>query len=98
MTWWRQVVGRARADRELAQEIEAHIAERADDLIDQGMSSAEARRTALREFGNPLRCVEDSRAVWLIPCLVSLGQDGRKVLRAVLAQPALSGAVILILR
>src|SRR5258708_31410484 len=97
MTGWRQVVGRARADRELAQEIEAHIAERADDLIDQGMSSAEARRTALREFGNPVRCVEDSRAVWLIPWLVSLGQDVRYVLRALRRQPVFSVSVILIL-
>ena len=64
MTWWRQVVRRSRADRELAQEIEAHIAERVDDLVDQGIPGADARRLALREFGSPARCLEDSRAVW----------------------------------
>ncbi len=97
MIWWRQLVGRSRADRELAREIEAHLAERVDDLVEQGMSSADARRMALREFGNPARCLEDSRAVWLIPWLVSLGQDVRYVLRTLRRQPIFSASVVLIL-
>jgi len=97
MTWWRQIVGRARADSELAQEIQAHIAERVDDLVERGMSSDEARRTALQEFGNPVRCLEDSRAVWLIPWLVSVGQDVRYVLRTIRRQPVFSASVVLIL-
>jgi predicted permease len=97
MTRWRQIVGRARADRELAQEIQAHIAERVDDLVERGMSSDEARRTALREFGNPVRCLEDSRAVWLTPWLVSVGQDVRYVLRTIRRQPVFSASVVLIL-
>ena len=97
MTWWGQIVRRARADRELAREIQAHIAERVDDLVDGGMSSGDARRTALREFGNPVCCVEDSRSVWLIPWLVSLGQDVRYVLRTIRRQPVFSVSVVLIL-
>jgi predicted permease len=97
MTWWRQIVGRARADRELAQEIQAHIAERVDDLVERGMSSDEARRTALQEFGNPVRWLEDSRAVWLMPSLVSFGQDIRYVLRTIRRQPVFSASVVLIL-
>jgi len=97
MTWWQQIVRRGRADRELAQEIQAHIAERADDLVERGLSAADARRTALQEFGNPGRCLEDSRAVWLMPWLVSLGQDVRYLLRAFRRQPIFSMSVILIL-
>ncbi len=97
MTWWGQIVRRARADRELEREIRGHIAERVDDLVDGGMSTAEARRTALREFGNPVCCVEDSRSVWLIPWLVSLGQDVRYVLRTIRRQPVFSASVVLIL-
>ena len=97
MTWWGQIVRRARADRELEREIRRHIAERVDDLVDGGMSTAEARRTALREFGNPVCCVEDSRSVWLIPWLVSLGQDVRYVLRTIRRQPVFSASVVLIL-
>jgi hypothetical protein len=74
MNWWRRIVGRAQADRELAQEIQAHIAERVDDLVERGMAPDEARRTALLEFGNPARHLEDSRAVWLIPWLVSVAR------------------------
>ena len=97
MKWWQQIVGRGRADSELAQEIQAHIAERVDDLVERGMSSDEARRTALQEFGNPVRCLEDSRAVWLIPWLVSVGQDVRYVLRTIRRQPVFSASVVLIL-
>jgi len=97
MTWWRQIVGRARSDRELAQEIQAHIAERVDDLVDLGMSSDEARRRALQEFGNPVRCLEDSREVWLMPWLVGFGQDVRYVLRTIRRQPVFSASVVLIL-
>ncbi len=97
MKWWREIVGRGRADSELAQEIQAHIAERVDDLVDRGMSRDEARRTALQEFGNPVRCLEDSRAVWLIPWLVSVGQDVRYVLRTIRRQPVFSASVVLIL-
>ena len=97
MNWWRQIVGRTQADRELAQEIQAHIAERVDDLVERGMAPDEARRTALLEFGNPVRHLEDSRAVWLIPWLVSVGQDVRYVLRTIRRQPVFSVSVVLIL-
>ena len=97
MNWWRRIVGRRQADRELAQEIQAHIAERVDDLVERGMAPDEARRTALLEFGNPVRHLEDSRAVWLIPWLVSVGQDVRYVLRTIRRQPIFSASVVLIL-
>ncbi len=61
------------------------------------MAPDEARRTALLEFGNPVRHLEDSRAVWLIPWLVSVGQDVRYVLRTIRRQPVFSASVVLIL-
>ena len=97
MIWWQQIVRRARADRELAQEIQAHIAERVDDLIERGLSGDEARRRALQEFGNPTRWLEDSREVWLKPWLVSFGQDARYVLRTIRRQPSFSASVVLVL-
>lgn len=50
---WRRFFHRGRADSELAQEIELHLAEEADENLARGMSSAEARRRALIKFGNP---------------------------------------------
>jgi hypothetical protein len=40
MSAWRWLAGRRRAEEDLAREIEANVAERADDLIDQGLSAA----------------------------------------------------------
>jgi predicted permease len=97
MPWWRRLVGRDRSERELAQEIQGHIAERVDDLVDAGMAIDDARRTALREFGNPVRCLEESRAVWSIAWPVSLGQDLRYALRTIRRQPLFSATVVVIL-
>ncbi len=97
MTWWQWIFRRARADRDLAHEIQAHVDERIDDLVECGMTIDEARRTALSEFGNTARYLEDSRAVWSIAWLVSLGQDVRYVLRTIHRQPAFSASVVLIL-
>jgi predicted permease len=94
--WWRRA-GRDQPDRGLAQEIDAHIAERIDDLVDGGMSPEDARRVALRDFGNPVRCLEDSRAVWSTAWLVSVGQDLRYVLRTIRRQPLFSTTVVFIL-
>ena len=44
---------RRQVDREIAAELEAHIALRTDDNIAHGMSPEEARRDALLRFGNP---------------------------------------------
>lgn len=97
MTGLRWIVGRARADRELEQEIQAHIAERIDDLVEAGKPVDDARRTALREFGDPMRCLEDSRAVWTNASLVGLDQDVRHALRTIRRQPLFSVSVVLLL-
>lgn len=55
---------RRNADRDLSREIDAHMAERVDDLVEDGLSEAEARTQARREFGNRTLQVESSREVW----------------------------------
>jgi hypothetical protein len=62
MSAWRWLFGRRGAAAELAREIDAHIAERADDLKDEGVSEADAKAQALREFGKTLQ-IERSREV-----------------------------------
>jgi putative ABC transport system permease protein len=49
---------------DLAAEVEAHIAERIDDLIEQGVPEREARDRARRDFGNVTLTLERSREVW----------------------------------
>ena len=53
-----------RREREAAEEIESHLAERVSELEAAGVDPAEAARRARIEFGNPTLIHEDSRAVW----------------------------------
>jgi putative ABC transport system permease protein len=64
MRWLLNLIRSLRVRRELAEEIEAHLAERIDDLVDAGMSQQQARAQARREFGNTGRHAESSREVW----------------------------------
>lgn len=63
MSIWRWLAGRRRGEEDLAREIDAHVAERADDLIDEGLSPADALAQARREFGNRTLSIERSREV-----------------------------------
>jgi hypothetical protein len=77
MSAWRWLAGRRRAEEDLAREIDAHVAERADDLVELGLSAADAQAQARREFGNRTLQIERSREVWIAPWLSSIWQDLR---------------------
>ena len=97
MSAWRWLFGRRGADAELAREIDAHIAERVDDLVDEGVSEADAQSQARREFGNKTLQIERSREVWIAPWLSSVWQDLRYAARSVVRQPGFAVSVIGIL-
>ncbi len=52
MNWIRQLLARRRLDNDISEEIQQHLDEKADDLVEAGMSRAEAGAAARREFGN----------------------------------------------
>jgi hypothetical protein len=56
---WLQI---RRVERELADEIAEHLAEKIDQLRDEGHSEDEARVLVRRQFGNTTLQQEDSRA------------------------------------
>ena len=94
---FRRFVNTLRSNRlasDLQREIEFHIAERADDLVAQGMSEREARREARRRFGNPSLQQERTRDVDLVTWLESVGADVRYSLRAMRASPGFAIIVI----
>ena len=64
MTWLRRLVARRQLERDLADEIDAHLAERADELVAEGLTRDEAHRRARREFGNVTAIEERGREVW----------------------------------
>ena len=72
---------------ELNEEIQAHIQERIDELVDGGATEANARQQARREFGNVARIQEDARGVWRILWLDQCIQDLRYGLRGLLRKP-----------
>jgi predicted permease len=58
--WFR----RARWERDLAEEMNAHLEERTAELVRQSLAPAEASARARREFGNLASLAEQSRDVW----------------------------------
>jgi len=53
-----------RRDLELAEEIQAHLDEKIDALVESGLTRAEAERAARRAFGNVTLTAERARGVW----------------------------------
>jgi putative ABC transport system permease protein len=96
MTWLSRL-RRRREDDGLEREIDAHLAERVDDLVERGVPAAEARRRAHVEFGNRTRYIEDSRGVRRLAWLDSLAQDVRFALRMLGRQPSYVLGTILVL-
>jgi hypothetical protein len=81
MKWFKNVFRRKRMYRDLSEEIQQHIVEKTESLIDQGMSRADAEYCARRDFGNVTGIEERSREAWVWPMVDSLCGDIRYALR-----------------
>jgi len=60
----RRLIHRLRAERELDEEIRAHLEMETERNIVDGMSTEEARLVARRSFGSVALSKEDSRVMW----------------------------------
>jgi predicted permease len=83
--------------RDVEEEISAHLAERADELMESGIPQDEALRQARREFGNRSLITESSREVWGWAWLDRLGQDLRYAIKMLRHNPAFTAVVVLTL-
>ena len=97
MTWLRRLVARRQLERDLAAEIDAHLAERTDELVAEGVSRDEGHRRARREFGNVTAIEERGREVWRWATLENLWSDLRYGARQLRGAPAFTLATVLTL-
>jgi putative ABC transport system permease protein len=86
MTFLSKLFRRRRYD-DLTVSIREHIAERADELVGEGMPRAEAEQTARRAFGNVGLVEQRSREVWQWPTVESVFADIRFALRQLIKSP-----------
>ena len=77
-----------RRDREIAEEIAAHLDMAIRERIERGEAPTQARNAALREFGNVGVVTEATRRVWVSIALEHLGQDLRFGIRVLWQAPA----------
>jgi putative ABC transport system permease protein len=84
----RRLIHRRSAERELEEEIRAHLEMEVEQNVADGMSPEEARLAARRSFGSVAIAKEDSRAIWGLSSLEILWQDLRYGARMLLKRKA----------
>jgi predicted permease len=93
----RTLVSGDRLESGLDEEMRLHMELRGDRLRAAGMSRDEARATAQRRFGNPLRVREDSVDAWGWRWLEQFAQDVRFAIRTLRKNPGFTTTVVLTL-
>lgn len=97
MRWLTQLFTRYRRYDELAESTREHLAEKIADLMDAGLTSEQAQRTARLEFGNVTAIEERGREVWQWPQLESIFVDLYFAFRRLRRGLGFSAAAILVL-
>ena len=84
----RALIRSRQMDREIDDEIASHLAEAAEEYVQQGLSPAEARRAAQRSFGGVPQTKEVYRQLRSFMWLEELPRDLRYALRTLRKSPA----------
>src|SRR3984885_711990 len=95
MKWLRQLFWRRQIYRELSEEIQAHLDEKIEELVAEGMPRQEAVFSARREFGNVGLIEEDCREVWSWPTVEDILFDIRYALRSLRHSPVFTAVALL---
>ncbi len=93
----RSLVAGQSLDRELDEELRSHVELEMEHNIERGMSPADARTAALREFGGLARTREDARDSRGVRPLEEFGRDLRIGARSLRRAPAFTAVAVLTL-
>src|SRR5580704_16393658 len=85
----------ARLDRDLDEEIAAHLAMQEEEFRQRGMTAAQARAAARREFGGVAQTAEAYREARGLPWIETSVQDLRYALRGLKRNPGFTAAAVL---
>jgi predicted permease len=104
MQWWEEtrrrlaaIRRRDRLDRDLAEEMQAHLDMQAQENRDNGMSGEAARYAARRQFGNATALQETSRELWGWRALDELARNLRLALRTLRRGPGFAAVAVITL-
>jgi putative ABC transport system permease protein len=84
-----------RFDQDLDAELNAHLEERIDELVENGMNPEDARAEALRQFGNRTRVAEMCHEAWSFGPLDEFFQDLKYAVRVLLRDPVFATVSII---
>ena len=91
----RYLFQRNRLDRELDDELLAHLETRAAELRRSGLTAEDAMQQARREFGNISRSKEATRSAWGVTAFEGIAQDLRYGFRQLRRSPGFAATAIL---
>src|SRR5579859_6620569 len=97
MQWPGAFFTRRRRYDDLSVSIEEHIAEKIDELVENGMPPEAAEKAARREFGNVALVAQRSREVWQWPALESVWADVRFTVRQLIKSPGFTITAVMTL-
>src|SRR5690242_13691596 len=97
MTFWKRLLGRRKLDRDLDDEIRAHLRMAAADRVAKGEHPTAAEQQVRHEFGNPLLVCEVTRDTWGWASWERFAQDFKFSLRQLRRSPGFAAVALVTL-